>query len=189
MTGAFGLMEGADPFPVERMIEAGAGICSTDLQQEGLLFDGAVGTVLIGTVPYPIRTEGAQVFLGETRLRTRPSPALNFRYWVCGACDRSCRRLYCIDGLWRCRTCGKLEHASRHVSRSLVGYHRARWIRRRLLLPLQLFSEIPSYPKRYTRKRRLVAELRVIEASLAKHLQGINDTLNRRRAQRRRWPT
>ena len=79
-------------------------------------------------------TGTAEVFIGETRLRTRPDPALNFRHWVCPVCDRSCRHLYYIGGQWQCRICGRLGYASRRCFRSLPGYHRARWLRRRLQL-------------------------------------------------------
>src|SRR5262244_2167517 len=100
MSGTFGTTEGgwADPFPLHRVIEAGTGLSSIELGRAGLMFDGAVGTVLIGTIPSLARTGTAEVFIGETRLRTRPDPALNFRHWVCPVCDRSCRHLYYIGG-------------------------------------------------------------------------------------------
>jgi hypothetical protein len=44
----------------------------------------------------------------------------------------------------------------------------------------RLFTPLPDLPKRFTRKRRLIAELRLIEASLVDHLSGIANALDKR---------
>ena len=101
--------------------------------------------------------------------------------FVCLACNRVCYRLYELGGVWACRKCHRLDYACRHRHRSIPGYNRILYLRRKIGAELRPFSEIPPRPRSHTRYHRIVAEIRALEARLIGHLRtDVNDALERR---------
>src|SRR5215831_1151129 len=102
------------------------------------------------------------------------------RCWFeCPVCARRCRHLYLRQ--LACRRCSRLDYSSRHLHRSVPGYGRLLYLRRKLGLELRPFAPIPPRPSSHVRYHRLVAEIHALEVGLVGHLQtDINDVLARR---------
>jgi hypothetical protein len=71
--------------------------------------------------------------------------------------------------------------AAPHRHRSIPGYNRILYLRRKIGAELRPFSEIPPRPRSHTRYHRIVAEIRALEERLIGHLRtDVNDALERR---------
>jgi hypothetical protein len=114
------------------------------------------------------------------------TPSHGARPWFeCPVCSRNCRFLY-LHSL-ACRKCSGLDFASRHLHRSTPQVHRIRRLRARIGAALAPFSPLPEPPpRRRVWFGRIVARIRIEEASLTRYLARINGDLDRRR-RIRRW--
>jgi hypothetical protein len=108
--------------------------------------------------------------------------ALGMKVFICPACQRDCYRVYEAGaGAWACRRCHGLDYASRHLHRSIPGYSRILYLRRRIGAEPRLFSPIVPRPKHHTRYHRIVAEIRALEARLLGHLRhDVNGVVEKR---------
>jgi hypothetical protein len=80
-----------------------------------------------------------------------------------------------------------LDYASRHRNRSIPGFVRILYLRRRLKTEERPFAPLPKFPSQAIRKRALAAEIRALEARLLAHLRhDVNDVIERRRAREER---
>jgi len=115
--------------------------------------------------------------------------SLPLRVWICD-CGRACYRLHQVNGRWACRRCHRLDYSSRHRGRTIPGYTRAVYLRRRMRaygVSGELFSPITPRPLSHRRFWRLLVELRDLEARIARYLgANVNDVLERRHAKRRK---
>lgn len=98
------------------------------------------------------------------------SDALGQRQFIC-ACGRKCFKLYEVDGVWRCRTCHKLDWSSRHTRCTLPGHARIQHLRRRIGAEPCLFGTLPTFGRQAYRKRAIAAEINRLEAELILRLR------------------
>ena len=100
-------------------------------------------------------------------------------WFECPVCHRRCRHLYLRQ--LACRGCSGLDYSSRHRYRSVPGFNRISYLRRKLGVDLRPFSPIPPRPRSHVRYWRTVAQIQAIEARLVGHLKtDVNDVLERR---------
>src|SRR5262249_20513399 len=100
-------------------------------------------------------------------------------WFECPACGRRCRYVYLRDVI-ACRTCHRLDYASRHLHRSVPGVHRVMRWRRMIGVDPHPFAAIPQRPRHHTRFHRSAARIRAEESKLVGHLSGIAHDLERR---------
>ena len=100
-------------------------------------------------------------------------------WFECPACGRRCRYVYLRDVI-ACRTCHRLDYASRHLHRSVPGVHRVMRWRQMIGVDPHPFAAIPERPKHHIRFHRIVARIRAEESKLVGHLGGITRDLERR---------
>jgi hypothetical protein len=99
-------------------------------------------------------------------------------WFECPACGRRCKHLY-LDEL-ACRICCRLDYASRHLHRTVPGFHRIRRLRSQIGVDQRPFASMPWRPRHHTRFHRIAAEIRTLERGLVGYLGGINQDLERR---------
>ena len=167
--------------PFDRVVEGNPTLDVFALRRDGLLAEGAVTDLEFGPAScWRLTRTLGKITLGDQNIRIHTHAALPVEVFVCG-CGRDCYRLYCVDGRWRCRVCGKLSYASRHRDRSVPGLARLRWLRARIGASPVPFSPIAPRPLQARRYWRLAREIRDIEARLAQHLRvDVNDVIERR---------
>lgn len=186
MGGGFGIFEDRyhTRVPPERLTDGVPSVGCFELAREGLLRDGASGTLQTAWGGYQIASREAGIFIGGTFVAMQSHP-FNGRNFICGRCGRGCYRIYDRDG-WACRRCHRLSHPSRHKNRMLTGWHRLMFLRRKISASPVPFSAIPPRPLRQRRYWRIVLEIRQIEAGLAQHARtDVADVLDRRERRRR----
>jgi hypothetical protein len=172
MAGAFGLLEGQTlpRIPPERIAENRPCLDAFALYRKGVLT--GKGSVCLGP--------NAQV------LELRSHVMLASPIFGCPRCGRDCYRLYLVADLWACRKCHKLDYASRHRNRSIPGYIRILYLRRRVKAEPRPFAPIASRPRSHVKYHKLVAEIRALEHALLAHLRTeVNDVIERRIARRK----
>jgi hypothetical protein len=108
-----------------------------------------------------------------------PMPGVGRPWFECPVCKRQARHLYLRDPI-ACRRCCRLDYASRHLHRSIPGYARLHYLRRKLGLEPQPFAPLPERSRSHTRFHRIADEIRALEAGLVGHLSEITCVLERR---------
>ena len=139
---------------------------STDRNElRGCLLAARTPNLLVGGIKVPVIWDEPMEVVG------RP-------WFECPICQRRCRHLYLCQ--LACRRCCRLDYSSRHLHRSVPGFGRILYRRRKIGVGLRPFSPIPPRPRRNTRYWRTVAQIRAIEARLVGHLKtDINEVLER----------
>ena len=171
-----------DRVPFERLTQAHPCADCFKLAREGLLREGASGTLQTPHGGHQIASHEA----GKISIDGQPvvigwHPALPQRVFICGACGETRYKLFHVGGRWACFRCQGLTHASRHQSRMLAGWHRLMLLRRRIGASLVPFTSITPKPLRQRRYWRIVREIRQIEAGLIGHIrEDVSDVLERR---------
>jgi hypothetical protein len=167
MVACFGSTQGGYPherLPPERLAENCPRLDCFALYRQGILAGG-----------------GLRAGHSAQLLKLRPHGGHFAPLLVCPQCDCNCYKLYAVADRWACRKCHRLDYASRHTYRSVPGYHRIAWLRRRLGAEPQPFAPLPKLSVCATRKRKIADEIRALEARLVGHLRtDINDVLARR---------
>jgi hypothetical protein len=132
MTGCFGLLN--DPnhhhVPRERLTDGRPCVCCFALAREGMLMEGAKGTLQTQHGEYQLASRQGGILIGETFMAMQSHPR-NGRNFICPRCGRGCYRIYDADG-WACRKCHRLDYPSRHRNRSIPGLNRLLYLRRRV---------------------------------------------------------
>jgi hypothetical protein len=195
MSAVFGLLGHPpqdDLVPLDRMVEAHLVADVHQLAREGLLTVGTEARIEGGPGHGACRLavhEPGILELDGQPIRLVPHCALPMHSFVCPGCGRDCYRLHRAAGIWRCRTCHRLDYASRHRHRSIPGFNRAIYLRRRLAhygVSAELFSLIAPRPLSHRRFWRLALELRQLEERLLRHLrEDVRIVLQRRDGRRR----
>ena len=125
--------------------------------------------------------------IGNQTLPVRPH-RLGMAMFGCPRCDRDCRQLYEVDGLWACRLCHHLNYRCRHTLHRVPGFHRIVWLRRRLGVNPRPFTVLLAKSPRFRRYWRLAREIRRLEANLIEHGGAVASTLEKRIASNRKRP-
>ena len=89
-----------------------------------------------------------------------------------------------------CRRCSRLDYSSRHRHRSIPGFNRVLYLRRRIDADPQPFTPIAPRPTNHTRYQRIADEILELEERLVGHLSGVVHDLKRRirvREARGKW--
>ena len=149
MSGTFGLKEDTwhNRFPLDRLVENVPTISS-----------------------YCMPPGGYPAGLSPTRESSEPIRMMRFK---CPDCSRACHRLHFTDGQWRCRLCGKLDYASRHIGRTVPGLRRARTLHKRL--------STRRIRRSHKKQLAILRELADLEEGLRIYLKhDINNVLERR---------
>jgi hypothetical protein len=172
MSGVFGLLNDGNPyhFPSERLTSGAACVDVFALARDGLLTLGASATLRTGSRACPLAAGEGQILIDETRIVVG-SHTLGMPLFVCPRCEHDAYRLYEVGGAWACRKCHRLDYACRHRNRTVPGYNRVLYLRRRLGVEIKPFAPLPDYPRSCTRKRALAAEIMTLEARLIGHLR------------------
>jgi hypothetical protein len=173
-----------DLVPAASLVENNPRCDVHELARQGLLVVGTRATVGDGeerggyrlAIPEPgiLEIDSQPLRLGWHR-------ALPLRTFVCPTCNRDCYRLHRVSERWACRKCHRLDYSSRHRHRSIPGFNRAIYLRRRLGVDPQPFAPIAPQPLRRRRWWKLLLELRAIDGRLVEHLrQDVRAVLERR---------
>jgi hypothetical protein len=107
--------------------------------------------------------------LGDQEVRLAWHPTVPFKAFICPSCQKLRYKLYCVRDSWACWRCHGLTHASRHICRSIPRWHRLQLLRRKIGASNVPFSPIEPRPKSQRNYRKIVVELRAIEAGLCGH--------------------
>src|SRR5262249_2630118 len=181
MVGCFGLLDDyGNPyhFPLDLLVEANRRLDAWHLLQCGALVEGETTQLqgyLVGRQTPDILVDGTRV----TVTWDEPMAGVGRPWFECPACGRRCRYVS-LRGVAACRTCHRLDYASRHLHRSVPGVHRVMRWRRIIGVDPHPFAAIPKRPRRHTRFHRIVARIRAEESKLVGHLSGIAHDLERR---------
>ena len=108
-----------------------------------------------------------------------PMEGVGRPWFECPQCRQRRRHVYLRDRI-ACRTCHRLDYASRHLHRSVPGVHRVMRWRRMIGVDPHRFAPIPKRPRHHTRYHRIAARIRAEESNLVGHLSGIAHDLERR---------
>jgi hypothetical protein len=184
MSGTFGLLTDPHPshIPTDRLVESNPRVDIWALLRDGVLVEGTEVEVRWGPVGCWLATRAGGIFIDGTQLQLswdEPMEGVGRPWFECPVCHRRCRHLYLRQ--LACRRCCRLDYSSRHTHRSVPGFNRLLYLRRRLGVDLKPFSPLPRRPKHHARYHRIVAEIRRLEAGLVGHLRNdVNDVLDRR---------
>jgi hypothetical protein len=174
-----------DLVPTARMVEAHDRLDVHELARNGLLTPGLQAKIGEKGSLLSVHEAGNLEIDGQP-IRVAWHKALPLRVFVCPVCERDCYRLHEVGDVWACRLCHRLTYQSRHRHRTIPGFARVLYLRRRVGASPILFSPIKAKRRNATRYWRLVLEIRHIEAALVGHLRAdVNDVLERRENARR----
>lgn len=186
MVGCFSLCEDhAHVFhvPPERLTDGRPCLDCFQLAREGLLREGTSGIMQTGHGDYQLATRDGGILVSGTFIAMQSHP-FNGRNFICPRCGRGCYRIYEAKG-WACRTCHRLDYACRHRHRTIPGYNRLLFLRRRIGASPVPFSPIAPKPSGARRYWQIVREIRALEAGLVQHARrDVSDVLDRRKASR-----
>jgi hypothetical protein len=122
--------------------------------------------------------EAGKIEINGNPVRVSWHRSLPLPVFICPRCDHDCYRIYDAHGYWACRKCHRLDYASRHRHRTIPGFNRLIYLRRRIGAGLP-FSPILA-PTRWTANRlAIVAEIRRPESGLIGHAGAVG--------RRKRW--
>ena len=184
MVGCFGLRDDNHPshFPLDRLVENWPRLDVWMLLQCGALVEGAATVLVWGEKGCQLARQTPDIWIDGARVPVvwdEPMAGAGRPWFECPACGRRCRYVYLRDVI-ACRTCHRLDYASRHLHRSVPGVHRVMRWRRMIGVDPHPFAAIPKRPRHHTRFHRIVARIRVEESKLVGHLGGVNRDLERR---------
>jgi len=195
--GCFGLRNDPHPshFPGDRLVEANARADIWTLLRCGALVEETATELRWGEQRYVLARRGPNLLLDGNPILVvwdEPMPGVGRPWFECPVCKRRCRHLYLRDPI-ACRTCHRLDHASRHLHRQTPAVHRVERLRRRLGdCDPRPFAPLPE--RRQGRSRayheKLVAMIHAEEQALLGHLQTVTHDLERRidiRKRKRQW--
>jgi hypothetical protein len=191
MVAVFGLGEPQHDHlvPSAKLVETNPVIDVFRLRRESLLIPGVEAEVQTGHGGCRLASlEPGKISIDGQPIRVSSHRSLPLPVFVSPvpACSRDCYRLHRVDGLWRCRFCsGPLTYSSRSRFRTIEGYSRAIYLRRRLHADLRLFTPIAPKPLRCRKYWLLALELREVESRIIGHLRDdVVGVLKRRDARR-----
>jgi len=184
MAGCFGLLDHPQDnrVPASRLVENTPTICVFQTARQHRIRAGDQVQIAL-PVGYPTGLGPASESEAKSQTITigqhdEPGIVAARIYFQCPSCSRACYRLHFTDDAWRCRLCARLTYASQHRNRTLRGYNRINYLRRRL----------EAAPARRSRRLRLklLLELGDLEEGLRAYFRRINDVLEARENARRR---
>jgi hypothetical protein len=197
MPGAFGLLDDPHPshFPGDLIVEANPRLDIWILLRCSALLEGATTRLQWGEKGCLIASRAPGIWIDGTPIVIvwdEPIEGVSRPWFKCPACGQRCRHVYLRDTI-ACRTCHRLDYASRHLRRQTPGVGRVERLRRKLGgCDVRPFAPLPSRRRGRSRvyHERLVAMIRAEEAKLVGHLQSVTHDLERRirvRKERGRW--
>jgi hypothetical protein len=165
-------------FPLDRLVENRARLDAFKLNRIGAFLEGEVTRLKWGDQGGCLLARHApNILVNGTRVMVVWDEQA--RAWFeCPACGRRVKHIY-FEAI-ACRTCCRLDYASRHLHRSVPGVHRVMRWRRMIGVDPHPFAAIPERPKHHTRFHRIIARIRVEESKLVGHLGGVTRDLERR---------
>src|SRR5262245_23983046 len=181
---AFGLFEDHHHphVPHDLIVEANPRLDVWMLLQCGGLAEGATTRLQLGEKGCQLARQTPDIWIDGARVPVvwdEPMAGAGRPWFECPACGRRCRYVYLRDVI-ACRTCHRLDYASRHLHRSVPGVHRVMRWRRMIGVDPHPFAAIPKRPRHHTRFHRIAARIRAEESKLVGHLSGIAHDLERR---------
>jgi len=180
----FGLHDGyqLSCFQLDRLVERNPRVDIWALLREGALTPGTEFEVRCGPVGYRLAGQTVGISIDGNRVLVvwdEPMPGRGRPWFECPVCKHRCRHLYLRQ--LACRQCCRLDYTSRHRHRTVPGYSRLVYLRRKLGLDVRPFRPIQPRPWWHVRYHRIVAEIHALEARLVGHLMvDVNDVLERR---------
>jgi hypothetical protein len=185
MSGCFGLLDDGNPHhvPLERFTAEHSCVDVFVLRREGLLVVGA--SAWLETKHGGSRLEAREV--GKIFIDGEPVVLGSHPIWpwasvfLCPQCQQTRQKLFRVAGRWACYRCHGLTHASRHVHRTIPGWHRLMRLRRKIGADPVPFTPIAPRPVSHRKYWRIVREIRALEAGLVGHVrEDVADVLQRR---------
>jgi hypothetical protein len=179
MAGSFGLLTDnhSSHFPADHFVENRSRLDVFQLRRIGALTEGVTTEVLWREKRYHLARQGADLLVDGIRILVTWTD-WECPWFTCPACARRCKHLYL--GEFLCRTCCRIDYASRHQHRSIPGLYRIKQLRRRIGVDERPFSPLPARQRHHLRYYRIADEIAQLESRLVIHLAGINRDLQRR---------
>ena len=152
------------------------------LLQCGGLAEGATTRLQWGEKGCQLARQTPDIWIDGARVPVvwdEPMAGAGRPWFECPACGRRCRYVYLRDVI-ACRTCHRLDYASRHLHRTVAGLHRIRRLRRKIGVDQRPFAPLPRRQRHHLHYHRIVAEITRLERGLVNYLGSINRDLDRR---------